>query len=56
MSITVEITDEALTAVDAATRAERVSAGDIVDRAVRRYLLVRGFLQAPATELPLGPE
>jgi metal-responsive CopG/Arc/MetJ family transcriptional regulator len=42
-SITGAISDQALAALDQASRSEGVSASEIVDRALRSYLLARGF-------------
>jgi RNase P protein component len=41
--ITVDISDEARSALDDATRAEGVSAREIVDRALKRHLFARRF-------------
>lgn len=49
---TVDISEDARSALDDATRAEGVSAGEIVDRALKRHLFVRRFreLQADTME------
>ena len=42
-SITVDLSDEVRSALDAATRAEGVSASAIVDEALKKYLFLRRF-------------
>lgn len=42
-SITVDLPDEVRPALDAATRAEGVSASEIVGEALKKYLFVRRF-------------
>jgi predicted transcriptional regulator len=49
--ITVDISDEARSALDDATRAEGVPADEIVDRAIKRHLFVRRFRELRAETL-----
>lgn len=42
-SITVDLSDDVRSALDAATRAEGVSASEIVDQALKNYLFLRRF-------------
>jgi hypothetical protein len=50
--LTVDISEDARSALDEATRAEGISASEIVDRALKRHLFVRRFreLQAETIE------
>jgi predicted transcriptional regulator len=50
--ITVDISEDARSALDEATRAEGLSESEIVDRALKRHLFVRRFreLQAETME------
>ena len=50
-SITVELPDEVQSALNEATRAEGISADEIVGRAVRNYLFVRRFRELRAQTL-----
>lgn len=51
LSITVDLPDEVRSALDEATRAEGVSASEIVGRALRGYLFVRRFRELRAETL-----
>lgn len=51
LSITLDLPDEVRSALDDATRAEGVSAGEIVERALRSYLFVRGLRELRAETL-----
>jgi predicted transcriptional regulator len=42
-SITIDLSDDVRSALDAATRAEGVSASEIVDEALKKYFFVRRF-------------
>lgn len=49
--ITVDISDEARSALEEATRAEGLPADQIVDRALKRHLFVRRFRELRAETL-----
>lgn len=51
VSITVDLPDEVRSALDEVTRAEGVSADEIVERALRSYLFVRRFRELRAETL-----
>jgi metal-responsive CopG/Arc/MetJ family transcriptional regulator len=51
VSITVDLPDEVRSALDEVTRAEGVSADEIVGRALRSYLFVRRFRELRAETL-----
>jgi hypothetical protein len=50
-SITVDLSDEVRSALDEATRAEGVSASQIVDRALKKHLFVHRFRELRAETL-----
>jgi predicted transcriptional regulator len=50
-SITVDLSDDVRSALDAATRAEGVSASEIVDEALKKYLFLRQFRELRAQTL-----
>lgn len=50
-SITVDLPDEVRSALDEATRAEGLSASEIVGRALKSYLFVRRFRELRAETL-----
>jgi predicted transcriptional regulator len=51
LSITLELPDEVRFALEEATRAEGVSPGEIIGRALRSYLFVRRFRELRAETL-----
>lgn len=51
MTYTVDISDEARSALNEATRAEGLSESEIVDRALKRHLFARRFRELRAESL-----